>query len=249
MAQEEKEINEDLRKWFREKWVDISRKDKSGKHPACGGSAGKGSRAKDSSKKYPKCVPAKKAKSMDKKAKKSAVRRKRQAPNKPGKPDFIKTDVKKESKEPRFPVTFKTATRNWFYENFGSGFSEQFLSVLEENAIPAYEDLLKIANWAPGNCDLASQKWKEIFDANGIESKIVDGHYNPEHEEHLPHPLSSDHVWLEVDGGIFDPSAGQFPGEISLEHYWWDNETKAHSDSIDILSELISITVEKLFIR
>ena len=30
-----------LRKWFKEKWVDISRKTKSGGHPACGASAGK----------------------------------------------------------------------------------------------------------------------------------------------------------------------------------------------------------------
>lgn len=29
-------INEDLGRWFREKWVDISKKDKDGKHPPCG---------------------------------------------------------------------------------------------------------------------------------------------------------------------------------------------------------------------
>jgi hypothetical protein len=26
----------DLRDWFKEKWVDVSRKDKDGKHPPCG---------------------------------------------------------------------------------------------------------------------------------------------------------------------------------------------------------------------
>jgi len=92
-------MNEDLRKWFKEKWVDLSRKKAGGGHPPCGASAGKGVRAKDSSKKYPKCVPANKAKSMSKKEKKSAIRRKRQVPNKPGSPDFVKTDVKKESWE------------------------------------------------------------------------------------------------------------------------------------------------------
>ena len=30
--------NSGLGKWFDEKWVDISRKDKSGKHPPCGAS-------------------------------------------------------------------------------------------------------------------------------------------------------------------------------------------------------------------
>ena len=92
-------MNEDLRKWFKEKWVDISRKKKGGGHPPCGASADKGVRAKDSSKKYPKCVPANKAKNMSKKQKKSAVTRKRRAPNEPGSPDNVRTDIKKESWE------------------------------------------------------------------------------------------------------------------------------------------------------
>ena len=92
-------MNEDLRKWFSQNWVDISRKKKGGGHPACGASADKGVRAKDSSKKYPKCVPANKAKNMSKKQKKSAVTRKRRAPNEPGSPDNVRTDVKKESWE------------------------------------------------------------------------------------------------------------------------------------------------------
>jgi len=96
-------MNEDLRKWFKEKWKDISRKDKSGKHPPCGASADKGVRAKDSSRKYPKCVPANKAKNMSKKEKQSAVRRKRRAPNEPGSPDNVKTDVKKENWEKWHP--------------------------------------------------------------------------------------------------------------------------------------------------
>lgn len=92
-------MNEDLRQWFAQNWVDISRKKKGGGHPACGASADKGVRAKDSSKKYPKCVPANKAKNMSKKQKKSAVTRKRRAPNEPGSPDNVRTDVKKENWE------------------------------------------------------------------------------------------------------------------------------------------------------
>lgn len=104
-------MNEDLRKWFKEKWVDISRKKKGGGHPACGASADKGVRAKDSSKKYPKCVPANKAKNMSKKQKKSAVTRKRRAPNEPGSPDFVKTDVKKESWENWKPKSDKVYSK------------------------------------------------------------------------------------------------------------------------------------------
>ena len=67
-------VNEDLRKWFIQKWVNIGKKDKSGKHPECGTSGEKRG--------YAKCVPASKAASMTKKQKASATRRKRAAQNK-----------------------------------------------------------------------------------------------------------------------------------------------------------------------
>ena len=91
-------VNEDLRNWFKSKWVNIGKKDKSGKHPPCGTSGDK--------KGYAKCVPASKAKSMSKKEKESATRRKRAAQNKAGrggsqsrgqgkKPIMVKTKAKK----------------------------------------------------------------------------------------------------------------------------------------------------------
>tara|TARA_B100001113_G_C21025788_1_gene585665 strand:- start:289 stop:750 length:462 start_codon:yes stop_codon:yes gene_type:complete len=66
--------NENLRKWFKDKWVNIGKKRKDGSHPPCGTSGKK--RA------YAKCVPASKARSMSKKDKESATRRKRAAQNK-----------------------------------------------------------------------------------------------------------------------------------------------------------------------
>ena len=103
------EINEDpnetkggLGKWFRQKWVDVSRKKKGGGHPACGASAGKKSR-KGGKRAYPKCVPASKARSMSKKEKESASRRKRSAYKekvKPGKkPKNISTEVLMNAKQ------------------------------------------------------------------------------------------------------------------------------------------------------
>jgi hypothetical protein len=70
---------EDLRRWVKEKWVDVSRK-VDGKHPPCGRS-----QASDAS--YPKCRPSKKiskatpktSKSMSKKDKKTATNIKRRA--------------------------------------------------------------------------------------------------------------------------------------------------------------------------
>lgn len=73
----EEEYQGGLRKWFKQKWVNIGRKE-GGKHPECGTSGSK--------KGYAKCVPAAKAASMSAKEKQSAVRRKRQAQSKAGKP-------------------------------------------------------------------------------------------------------------------------------------------------------------------
>ena len=88
-------ISKDLRRWFKEKWVDVSRKDKDGKHPPCGRSD-----AKTSSKGYPKCRPSKKVsektpkttKNMSAKEKKAATRRKRSKPQGVGgKPTMVKS--------------------------------------------------------------------------------------------------------------------------------------------------------------
>jgi hypothetical protein len=60
-----------LRKWFRQKWVNIGKKKKGGGHPECGTSG--------EQRGYAKCVPAAKARSMSATEKKSAVSRKRAA--------------------------------------------------------------------------------------------------------------------------------------------------------------------------
>jgi hypothetical protein len=72
-------VNEDLRRWFKEKWVDVSKK-VDGKHPPCG-------RKDADGKAYPKCRPSKKvssetpkvASSYDKDEKKAMTQQKRRA--------------------------------------------------------------------------------------------------------------------------------------------------------------------------
>lgn len=91
-------VHEDLSKWFKEKWVNIGKKDKSGKHPKCGTSGDKQA--------YAKCVPASKAKSMSKKDKESATRRKRAAQNKAGR------GGKKQPGQGRKPIMVKTKKEN-----------------------------------------------------------------------------------------------------------------------------------------
>ena len=68
--------NENLKKWFSDRWVNIGKKKKGGGHPPCGSSGKKRG--------YAKCVPASKAAGMSKKQKASATRRKRSAQNKAG---------------------------------------------------------------------------------------------------------------------------------------------------------------------
>ena len=57
-----------LRAWVKEKWVDIGAPKKDGKYQPCGRKSAKGSKRK-----YPKCVPLAKARSMSKSQKTSAV--------------------------------------------------------------------------------------------------------------------------------------------------------------------------------
>ena len=80
-----------LRKWVKEKWVDIGAPKKNGKYQPCG-------RSKGSKRKYPKCVPIAKARSMSASQKASAVRRKRQASNTGPKPTNVRTFTKRTKK-------------------------------------------------------------------------------------------------------------------------------------------------------
>jgi|TARA_Y100000389_G_scaffold177143_1_gene189160 hypothetical protein len=73
-----------LRKWVKDKWVDIGAPKKDGKYQPCG-------RSKGSKRKYPKCVPLAKATRMTKGQKASAVKRKRAAGNPGGKPTNVRT--------------------------------------------------------------------------------------------------------------------------------------------------------------
>lgn len=79
-----------LTRWFKEGWVDISRKRKGGGFAPCGRAS-----ARKSKRGYPKCVPASKARRMTPAQIKSAVRRKRKAGNPGGKPTYVKTFAKR----------------------------------------------------------------------------------------------------------------------------------------------------------
>ena len=90
-------VVKDLNRWFKEKWVDVSRKNKDGSHPPCGRS-----KAKLSGKGYPKCRPSVKVSSktpktsgsMSEGQKRAAVKRKRaKKQGVGGKPTIVKRDM------------------------------------------------------------------------------------------------------------------------------------------------------------
>jgi hypothetical protein len=80
-----------LDKWFKQKWIDIGSKRKDGSFAKCGRSKQK----KDAKRKYPKCVPLAKARSMSEGQRKSAVARKRAAANVGPKPTNVATFAKR----------------------------------------------------------------------------------------------------------------------------------------------------------
>ncbi len=76
-----------LREWVKEKWVDIGAPKKDGKYQPCGRKSAKGSKRK-----YPKCVPLAKARSMSDSQKRRSVARKRAKPQGVGgKPTNVRT--------------------------------------------------------------------------------------------------------------------------------------------------------------
>ena len=84
-----------LKKWVGEKWVDIGAPKKDGKYQPCGRKS-----AKSSKRKYPKCVPLAKAKSMSSSQKKAAVQRKRAVKQGvKGKPTNVRTFSSRKNKK------------------------------------------------------------------------------------------------------------------------------------------------------
>ena len=84
---------EGLKTWFKQNWVDIGSKRKDGSFAKCGRSKQK----KDAKRKYPKCVPLAKARSMTEGQRRSAVARKRAAANVGPKPTNVKTFAKRKN--------------------------------------------------------------------------------------------------------------------------------------------------------
>jgi len=177
-------LDEDLRKWFNQKWVNIGKKDKSGKHPACGTSGKKRG--------YAKCVTQSKASSMSKKDKESATRRKRAAQNKAGRggTDSTRGGGKK-------PIRVKTKVESVMdisKEKLSEMILEEYCEILSEKQDACYHKVKArydvwpsaYASGALVKCrKVGAKNWGNKSKKEDIEEYIVENYYD--YQDFIPY--------------------------------------------------------------
>jgi hypothetical protein len=110
-----------LRKWFKEKWVNLAKKKKGGRgYEPCGTSGDKSG--------YAKCVPAKKASQMSDKEEKSAINRKRTAQRKAGRPG------KQSGTKGKAPILVKTKVKEDYKSDFDDMINKMIKDIWGEEA-------------------------------------------------------------------------------------------------------------------
>lgn len=180
----------DLKRWFKEKWVDISRKDKSGSHPPCGRSdAEEGA--------YPKCRPEKKisketptiAKSLSKRDKKKAInikrRKERTAPNKPAgggarKPKYTKLSGENMSRA----ISKRANHQEQDHEQMYMVRKNLFTMAKEaEELFSAAHELGKIPEWCQEKLAVAAADLDAVFEYLMYDMQTGESSESEEHEE------------------------------------------------------------------
>lgn len=107
------------------------------------------------------------------------------------------------------------------WTHFSEGLTDRAWDVIDTHAA----DVFKKHEKFPLDCGEVSSTWQKRFEKAGIPAKLVDGNFvgGLKDMQGLTHlPTSTEHVWLEVDGGIFDPTASQYANrvpEFKREHY------------------------------
>ena len=163
----------DLKRWFKERWVDISRKDDSGKHPPCG-------RSDSDEGAYPKCRPSEKvteetprtSKTLSKKEKRKAVSIKRRIEQKSSgraggearKPKYTKL-----SGEGMGNFISKKAKQEWHKSN------EEENSMIRSNLIQLADKALILYEVMEGN-DIDTPEWCQ--EKIAVASSMIDSIYD-----------------------------------------------------------------------
>ena len=180
----------DLKRWFKEKWVDISRKDESGKHPPCGrGDADEGA--------YPKCRPEKKvsketptiAKSLSKRDKKKATNIKRRkevsAPDEPAGGGARKPKYTKLSGENMSRMISKRASKQE-HDHEQMYMVKKNLFTMKEEATKLYEiadKMGKIPEWCQEKLAVAAADLDAVFEYLMYDSESGESSEDSEDED------------------------------------------------------------------
>jgi len=117
-----------LRKWFKQKWVNLAKKKKGGRGYEPCGTSGKTSG-------YAKCVPSKKASQMSDKEKKSAISRKRTAQRKAGRPG------RQSGGKGQAPILVKTKVKEDYKSNFDQTIDDMITKIYGKEAQRKVADL------------------------------------------------------------------------------------------------------------
>ena len=171
-------LQEDLRKWVKQRWVDISRTKPGGGHPACGASADSKSRS-GGKRAYPKCVPASKAAAMSDKEKESATRRKRDKYSGKGKPSKKAINVKtkaNEAKGEKDACYYKVKAR---YDVWPSAYGSLALSACRKVGAANWGEKKKQENLDPdtytdtGKSSPYGSGYQKVKDLNEVQGKTL----------------------------------------------------------------------------
>ena len=232
-------VDENLRKWFKDKWVNIGKK-VGGKHPECGTSGEKRG--------YAKCVPASKARSMSKKQKASATRRKRAAQNKAGRggTSSLKGGGKK-------PINVKTKAENTMNEMKSL---KQLLSKIKGGKMDkkTARDLENLITTGDGFVVITKSKKDGYnrFHANQVDDRGIDvvphsRDFKPGKVRgmmrHKPEHLLGDIDWKDVKDMYTESKMNVFyetttNGKLTTSHLYYEENGKPYGYTFEFVNEL-----------
>lgn len=131
--------------------------------------------------------------------------------------------------KPELPNPFSSSEENWeeIFELWAAEWQqlpEQALVLIGENAPELHRQLEATAPSGAADADQAAEMWRRVFDQAGLEAHLVSGLYQPAGEKTEP---AVEHTWLQVEGCLVDPTAGQYGDTKASFDYYQDSTIEA----------------------
>lgn len=96
---------------------------------------------------------------------------------------------------------------------------QEALELIGENAPHIHDRLQQSSVNGVANTEDTNELWRRVFDQAGLKTDLVSGTYQPS-ESSQP---TIEHSWLQVEGCLVDPTAGQY-GKSKASFDYYDNE-------------------------